>query len=33
MKLCRDFLNRQGDRALADLCLAVFNTNEFAHVP
>jgi hypothetical protein len=33
MTLCREFLARQGNRALADLCLAVFNTNEFAHVP
>jgi hypothetical protein len=33
MRLCREFLTRQGNRALADLCLAVFNTNEFAHVP
>ena len=33
LKLWREFLARPGDRALADLCLAVFNTNEFVHVP
>jgi hypothetical protein len=31
--LCRAFLTRQSSRALADLCLAIFNTNEFVYVP
>jgi hypothetical protein len=33
MRLCREFLGRPGNQVLSDLCLAVFNTNEFAHVP
>ena len=33
LKLCWEFLARPGDRRLADLCLAVINTNEFVHVP